>query len=54
MQRTLIKRTGNYLTLDQKKAMIREVTDVVLPVEGEDLRPLMGAIIEDVQLGAWA
>jgi 4-oxalocrotonate tautomerase len=37
---------GDYLTLDQKQDLIRKVTDAVVSVEGEGLRPV-------IQPGAW-
>lgn len=33
---------GNYLTLEQKQEIIRKVTDAVVSVEGEGLRPSPG------------
>lgn len=48
-----IKGVGGYLTLEQKQEMIRKVTDAVLSVEGEGLRPVTWVTIEDVQPGAW-
>lgn len=48
-----IKGVGGYLTLAQKQDMIRKVTDAVLSVEGEALRPVTWVTIEDVPPGAW-
>jgi 4-oxalocrotonate tautomerase len=48
-----IKGVGNYLTLEQKQEIIRRVTDAVLAVEGEGLRPVTWVTIEDVPEGAW-
>lgn len=48
-----IKGIGGYLSLDQKKEIIRKVTDAVLSVEGEGLRGVTWVTIEDVQPGAW-
>jgi len=48
-----IKGVGGYLTLEQKQEIIRKVTDAVLSVEGEGLRPVTWVTIEDVQPGAW-
>lgn len=48
-----IKGVGGYLSLAQKQDMIRKVTEAVLSVEGEGLRPVTWATIEDVQPGAW-
>lgn len=44
---------GNYLTLEQKQEIIRKVTDAVVSVEGEGLRPVTWVTIQDVQPGAW-
>jgi len=48
-----IKGVGGYLSLEQKQEMIRRVTDAVLSVEGEGLRPVTWVTIEDVAEGAW-
>lgn len=48
-----IKGVGDYLTLQQKQEIIRKVTDAVVSVEGEGLRPVTWVIIEDVPSGAW-
>lgn len=48
-----IKGIGGYLSLEQKKDMIRKVTDAVVSVEGEGLRPVTWVTIEDVDPGAW-
>lgn len=48
-----IKGVGGYLSLEQKQAMIRKVTDAVLAIEGEGLRDVTWVIIEDVEPGAW-
>jgi 4-oxalocrotonate tautomerase len=44
---------GDYLTLDQKQDLIRKVTDAVVSVEGEGLRPVTWVTIADIQPGAW-
>jgi len=48
-----IKGVGGYLSLEQKQEIIRKVTDAVVSVEGEGLRPVTWVIIEDVEAGAW-
>jgi len=48
-----IKGIEGYLSLEQKKEMIRKVTDAVVSVEGEGLRPVTWVTIEDVKAGAW-
>jgi 4-oxalocrotonate tautomerase len=44
---------GGYLTLEQKKKLIEKVTDAVVSVEGEGLRPVTWVTIADIQPGAW-
>lgn len=48
-----IKGISGYLSLDQKQEIIRKVTDAVVSVEGEGLRPVTWVIVEDVPSGAW-
>ncbi len=48
-----IKGIGGYLSLNQKKELIKKVTEAVLSVEGEGLREVTWVTIEDVQPGAW-
>ena len=48
-----IKGVAGYLSLEQKQELIRKVTDAVVSVEGEGLRPVTWVTIEDVEAGAW-
>lgn len=48
-----IKGVGGYLSLAQKQDLIRRVTDAVVAVEGEGLRPVTWVTIEDVPAGSW-
>lgn len=48
-----IKGVSGYLSLEQKQDLIRKVTDAVVSVEGEGLRPVTWVTIEDVSEGAW-
>lgn len=48
-----IKGVADYLTSAQKQEIIERVTDAVVAVEGEGLRPVTWVIIEDVPAGAW-
>ncbi len=48
-----IKGVSGYLSLEQKQEIIRKVTDAVVSVEGEGLRPVTWVIVEDVPSGAW-
>ena len=42
-----IKGISGILTLEQKQEMIKKVTDAVVSVEGEGLRPVTWVLIED-------
>ena len=48
-----IKGVAEYLTKDQKRELIKNVTEAVLSVEGEGLRPVTWVIIEDVEENEW-
>jgi 4-oxalocrotonate tautomerase len=38
---------------EQKRALIKKLTDVMVEVEGEKLRPITWVIFEDVKSGDW-
>lgn len=44
---------GGYLSLEKKQELIEKVTDAVVSVEGEGLRPVTWVTIADIQPGAW-
>ena len=48
-----IKLIEGVLTNEQKKEMIRKVTDAAVEVEGENLRPVTWCVIEEVISGDW-
>ncbi len=48
-----IKGISGFLTLQQKQEIISKVTDAVVSVEGEGLRPVTWVLIEEVASGAW-
>jgi len=41
-------------TPDQKKAMIEQVTDAMVAVEGEAMRPVTWVKINEIEQGDWA
>ena len=41
-------------TPDQKKTMIRKVTDAMLSVEGEAMRPVTWVRVQEIESGEWA
>ena len=48
-----IKGLGGYLSVSQKHELIRKVTDAVVSVEGEGLRPVTWVLFDDVASGEW-
>ncbi|WP_461517647.1 tautomerase family protein [Porticoccus sp.] len=48
-----LKGLSGYLDAEQKKLLIERVTDAILSVEGEGLRPVTWVIIDDVPEGQW-
>ena len=48
-----LKGVSGYLTPAQKEELIRKVTDAIVSVEGEGLRPVTWVILEDVPEGQW-
>ena len=48
-----LKGLSGFLNAEQKGEMIRKVTDAIVSVEGEGLRPVTWVIIEEVPSGDW-
>lgn len=48
-----IKGIGGLLNQAQKEELIKKVTDAVVSVEGEGLRPVTWVLLEEVPSGAW-
>jgi len=48
-----IKGISGFLSLEKKQEMIRKITDAIVSVEGEGIRPVTWVIIEDVKSGEW-
>lgn len=48
-----LKGLSGYLSTEQKQELIRKVTDAIVSVEGEGLRPVTWVIVEDVPSGQW-
>jgi 4-oxalocrotonate tautomerase len=40
-------------TAEQKREMIRRITDTMVEIEGENLRPVTWVLVEEVSSGAW-
>ena len=41
-------------TQDQKKQMIQKVTDAMVAVEGETMRPVTWVRVQEIESGEWA
>jgi 4-oxalocrotonate tautomerase len=41
-------------TADQKETMIRKVTDAMVSVEGEAMRPVTWVRVQEIESGQWA
>jgi 4-oxalocrotonate tautomerase len=48
-----VKAIENVFTPAQKKEIIARLTDAMVAVEGENMRPVTWVIFEDVRSGAW-
>ncbi|MDR4469560.1 MAG: 4-oxalocrotonate tautomerase family protein [Nitrospira sp.] len=48
-----LKGLSGFLSLEQKQELIRKVTDAIVSVEGEGVRPVTWVIVEDVPSGQW-
>ncbi len=49
-----IKGISGVLNSEKKKELIEKVTDAVVSVEGEGLRPVTWVLLEEIPLGNWA
>ena len=48
-----IKVIEGVFTREQKQEMIKKVTDTMVSIEGENLRPITWALVEEVKSGDW-
>lgn len=48
-----LKGLSGFLSLEQKQELIRKVTEAIVSVEGEGVRPVTWVIVEDVPSGQW-
>jgi 4-oxalocrotonate tautomerase len=39
---------------EQKREMVHKLTDAMVSIEGENMRPVTWVVIEDVKSGQWA
>jgi 4-oxalocrotonate tautomerase len=48
-----VKLIEGVFTSEQKQEMIRKITDAMVEVEGESLRPVTWVVVEEVHSGDW-
>ena len=48
-----VKLLEGVFTSDQKQEMIRKLTDTMVSIEGENMRPVTWVVIEEVKSGEW-
>ncbi len=48
-----VKVIENVFTPDQKQQIIRRLTDAMVEVEGENMRPVTWCVLEEVSSGDW-
>ena len=48
-----LKGLSGFLSAEQKGELIRKVTDAIVSVEGEGLRPMTWVILDEVPSGDW-
>jgi 4-oxalocrotonate tautomerase len=48
-----VKLIENVFTTQQKQEMIKKLTDAMVSIEGENMRPITWVIIENVNSGEW-
>jgi 4-oxalocrotonate tautomerase len=49
-----VKVIQNVFTAEQKQDIVRGLTDAMVAVEGESMRPVTWVIVEEVNSGDWA
>jgi 4-oxalocrotonate tautomerase len=48
-----VKVIEGVFTEPQKREMIRKLTDAMVSIEGENMRPVTWVVVEEVTSGAW-
>jgi 4-oxalocrotonate tautomerase len=48
-----VKLIEGVFTAEQKQEMIRKITDTMVEIEGENLRPVTWVLVEEVHSGHW-
>ena len=53
MPMVTVKLIEGVFTPEQKQEMIRKITDTMVEIEGENLRPVTWVLVEEVRSGDW-
>jgi 4-oxalocrotonate tautomerase len=53
MPMVTVKVIEGVFTPEQKHEMIRKITDTMVEIEGENLRPVTWVLVEEVRSGDW-
>jgi 4-oxalocrotonate tautomerase len=53
MPMVTVKVIEDVFTAEQKQEMISKITDVMVEIEGENLRPVTWVLVEEVRSGDW-
>ena len=48
-----VKMLEGVFTPQQKQDMIRKLTDTMVSIEGENMRPVTVVVLEEIKSGAW-
>lgn len=48
-----VKLIEGVFSSEQKQEMVRKLTDAMVSIEGENMRPVTWVLIEDVKSGEW-
>jgi 4-oxalocrotonate tautomerase len=48
-----VKVIENVFTTQQKDQIVRQLTDAMVNIEGENMRPVTWCIVEEVRSGSW-
>jgi len=48
-----VKLIEGVFTPDQKQQIVRDLTEAMVGIDGENLRPVTGVVVEEVHSGDW-
>ena len=48
-----VKLIENVFTAEQKQQIVRRLTDALVEIEGENMRPVTWCVVEEVRSGDW-